>query len=58
MPLPVFSALAMRRLKGNNKSGLELKNKKSAIHVARLTIHEADVRNPVDFSDNLVEGWR
>jgi hypothetical protein len=37
---------------------LELKNKKSAIHEARLTIHEADVRNPVDFSDNLVEGWR
>ncbi len=27
MLLPVFSALAMRRLKGNNKSGLDLKNK-------------------------------
>ena len=31
---------------------------KSAIHVARLTIHEVDVRNPPDFSDKLVEDWR
>jgi len=31
---------------------------KSAIHVARLTIHEVDVRNPHDFSDKLVEDWR
>ena len=58
MQLPIFSALAMRRLKGNNKSGLELKNKKSAIHVARLTIHEVDVRNRPYFSDKLVEDWR
>lgn len=35
-----------------------LKNKKSAIHVARLTIHEVDVRNRPDFSDKLVEDWR
>ena len=32
--------------------------KKSAIHAARLTIHEAGVRNPPDFSDKLVEDWR
>lgn len=31
---------------------------KSAIHVARLTIHEADVRNYHDFFDKLVEGRR
>ncbi len=31
---------------------------KSAIHVARLTIHEVDVRNRHDFSDKLVEDWR
>lgn len=31
---------------------------KSAIHVARLTIHEVDVRNSPDFSDKLVEDWR
>lgn len=31
---------------------------KSAIHVARLTIHEVDVRNGHDFSDKLVEDWR
>lgn len=31
---------------------------KSAIHVARLTIHEADVRNFGDFSDKLVEDKR
>ena len=48
----------MRRLKGNNKSGLELKNKKSAIHVDRLTIHEVDVSNRPYFSDKLVEDWR
>ena len=30
----------------------------AAIRAAKVTIHEADVRNPVDFSDNLVEGWR
>ncbi len=35
-----------------------LKNKKSAIHVARLTIHEAGVRNRLVFSDKLVEDWR
>jgi len=34
------------------------KNKKSAIHVARLTIHEVGVRNRPDFSDKLVEDWR
>ena len=34
------------------------KNKKSAIHVARLTIHEVDVRNRPYFSDKLVEDWR
>ena len=53
-----FFVLAMCRLKGNNKRNLELKNKKSAIHEAKLTIHEADIRNSTDFSDNLVEGWR
>ena len=31
---------------------------KSAIHVARLTIHEVDVRNPPDFSDKLDKDWR
>ena len=31
---------------------------KSAIHVARLTIHEVGVRNPNNFSDKLVENWR
>lgn len=31
---------------------------KSAIHVIRLTIHEADVRTPSNFSDKLVEDWR
>ena len=35
-----------------------LKNKKSAIHVARLTIHEVYVRNRPYFSDKLVEDWR
>ncbi len=34
------------------------KNKKSAIYVARLTIHEVDVRNRPYFSDKLVEDWR
>jgi len=29
-----------------------------AIHATRLTIHEADVRNPGDISDKLVEDWR
>ena len=45
-------------LAGKNKGSLELKMKKSAIHAARLTIHEADVRNDSGFSDKLVEGWR
>ncbi len=31
---------------------------KFAIHVARLTIHEVDVRNSNNFSDKLVEDWR
>ena len=31
---------------------------KSAIHVARLTIHVMDVRNIFDFSDKLVEDRR
>ena len=31
---------------------------KSAIHVVRLTIHEADVRTPSNFSDKLIEDWR
>ena len=31
---------------------------KTAIHVARLTIHEVDVRNYPSFSDKLVEDWR
>ena len=31
---------------------------KSAIHVARLTIHEVDVRYHHDFSDKLVEDRR
>ena len=31
---------------------------KSAIHVARLTIHEVDVRNRHYFSDKLVEDRR
>ena len=56
--------------KGNMRVGLSdekrktlgviwfLKNKKSAIHVARLTIHEVDVRNRPYFSDKLVEDWR
>ena len=34
------------------------KNKKSAIHVVRLTIHEVGVRNRPYFSDKLVEDWR
>ena len=34
------------------------KNKKSAINVARLTVHEVDVRNRPYFSDKLVEDWR
>jgi hypothetical protein len=43
---------------GNNKRSLALKNKKFAIYVARLTIHEVDVRNPPYFSDKLIEDWR
>ena len=35
-----------------------LKTIKSAIHVARLTIHEVDVRYHHDFSDKLVEDRR
>ena len=31
------------------------KNEKSAIHVARLTIHEAGVRIPLIFFDKLVK---
>lgn len=31
---------------------------KSAIHVARLTIHVIRVRNSPIFSDKLVEDWR
>ena len=31
---------------------------KSAIHVARLTIHVICVRNSPIFSDKLVEDWR
>jgi hypothetical protein len=37
---------------------LDQKNEKSAIHVARLTIHEVGVRNSPIFSDKLVEDWR
>ncbi len=37
---------------------LDLKNRKSAIHVARLTIHEVGVRNPPIFSDKLIEDRR
>ncbi len=37
---------------------LDKKNEKSAIHVARLTIHEVGVRNYPVFSDKLVEDWR
>ena len=37
-------------------SGLKLL--KSAIRVARLTIHDIDVRNHPDFSDKLDENWR
>ena len=37
---------------------LVLKNKKSAIHVTRLTIHVMGVRNSFYFSDKLVEDWR
>ena len=56
--------------KGNMRVGLSdewrktlgliwpFKNKKSAIHVARLTIHEVGVRNCPYFSDKLVEDWR
>ena len=56
--------------KGNMRVGLSdewrktlgliwpFKNKKSAIHVARLTIHEVGVRNRPYFSDKLVEDWR
>ena len=56
--------------KGNMRVGLSdekrktlevirfLKNKKSAIHVTRLTIHEVGIRNHPDFSDKLVEDWR
>ena len=56
--------------KGNMRVGLSdekqttlgviwfLKNKKSAIHVARLTIREVGVRNRPDFSDKLIEDWR
>ncbi len=40
----------------NFRADLDLK--KSAIHVARLTIHEVGVRNRPDFSDKLVEDWR
>lgn len=39
-------------------NGVELKNKKSAIRVARLTIHDVDVRNPPGFTDKLVEDGR
>ena len=35
-----------------------IKNKKSAIHVARFTIHEAGVKNRLHFSDKLVENRR
>jgi hypothetical protein len=42
----------------NFRADLDLKNEKSAIHVARLTIHEVGVRNPPDFSDKFVEDWR
>ena len=42
----------------NFRADLDLKNEKSAIHVARLTIHEVDVRNQPDFSDKLDEDWR
>ncbi len=46
------------RMAKNFRADLDLKNEKSAIHVARLTIHEVDVRNQPDFSDKLVEDWR
>ena len=41
-----------------NRQNILSKIVKSAIHVARLTIHEVDVRNRHDFSDKLVEDWR
>ena len=41
-----------------NRQNILSKIVKSAIHVARLTIHEVDVRNRPYFSDKLVEDWR
>ena len=41
-----------------NRQNILSKIVKSAIHVARLTIHEVDVRNRLVFSDKLVEDWR
>ena len=43
---------------GNNKSSLDLKKKKSASHIARLTIHKVDVRTLPYFSDKLVKDRR
>jgi hypothetical protein len=45
------------RMAKNFKADLDFQ-KKTAIHVARLTIHEVGVRNRPDFSDKLVEDWR
>lgn len=41
-----------------NRQNILSKIVKSAIHVARLTIHEVGVRNRPYFSDKLVEDWR
>ena len=41
-----------------NRQTILSKIVKSAIHVARLTIHVIGVRNIFDFSDELVEDWR
>ena len=46
------------RMAKNFRADLDFQKQKSAIHVARLTIHEVDVRNRPYFSDKLVEDWR
>ncbi len=58
--------LAVGEVRGNMQKALsdekrkilDPKDEKSAIHVARLTIHEVGVRNYPVFSDKLVEDWR
>ena len=50
--------LCIGRMAKNFRADLSFQKQKSAIHVARLTIHEIDVRNCPYFPDKLVEDWR